>query len=116
MGLFNKWLEKRNITEAAGNDFFNALTTLQKAMQDGKVVGGYPGGASVLARVAGLSPEQAQILQQQNIITRGADGAEVNPQRLQMFLSQIPGQSPTPRIAPQPQRMVPPPPGMARPV
>jgi hypothetical protein len=121
MGIFQDWMERRILSESefnnpmttqnfGGNPFVSGLHKLQKGLQGGLVANGNYQGHSVLANQFGLSPEETQEMLRFNIIVRGQDGTNVNTQRLQMFLKQMPGQTPNPRIAPRPEPSIPMPP------
>jgi len=119
MGIFKDWAKKRDLAESdlhnpmsaqslGGNPFISGLHKLQKGLQAGELSSGFTG-HSVVAGKFGLSPEETQEMLKRGVLARGQDGVDVNTRRLQMFLKQMPGQSPNPRIAPPPQPPMPPP-------
>lgn len=121
MGIFKEWVEKRNVAESdlhnpmsgqslGGNPFISGLHKLQRGLQNGELASGYTG-HSVAGSKFGLSPEETQEMLRRGLLARGQDGIDVNTQRLQMFLKQLPGQSPNPRIAPPKVPSLPPVPG-----
>lgn len=120
MGIFREWAKKRDLAESdlhnpmstqsiGGNPFISGLHKLQKGLQGGELSGGFTG-HSVAGSKFGLSPEETQEMLKRGLLARGQNGVDVNTQRLQMFLKQMPGQSPNPRIAPLAGPQVPPPP------
>ena len=111
MGIFKDWAEKRHLAESeinnpisgqslGGSPFISGLHKLQKGLRAGEVSNGYTGGYSVIANKFGLSPEEIEEMLNRGLIAKGQDGMDINTRRLQMFLKQMPGQSPNPRVAP----------------
>jgi len=111
MITFREWSEKRGFSESdinnpmsgqslGGNPFISGLNKLQKGLRAGEVSNGYTGGYSVIANKFGLSPEEIEEMLNRGLIAKGQDGMDINTERLQMFLRQMPGQSPNPRVAP----------------
>lgn len=111
MITFREWSEKRDILESdinnsmsgqslGGNPFISGLMKLQRGLQAGEVSGGYVGGYGVIGNKFGLSSEEMDEILKYKILVRGQDGMDINTDRLQMFLKQMPGQSPNPRVSP----------------
>lgn len=111
MAIFNEWIVKRKLTESdltnpmsgqslGGHPFFSGMNKLQRGLQAGELSSGYTGGYSVVANKFGLSPEETEEMLNRGLIARGQDGMDINTHRLQMFLKQMPGQSPNPRVSP----------------
>lgn len=120
MGIFKDWVAKRDLAESdihnslstqslGGNPFISGLNKLQKGLQGGELSGGFTG-HGVAGNKFGLSPEETQEMLRRGLLARGQDGVDINTARLQMFLKQMPGQSPNPRIAPLAGPQAPPPP------
>lgn len=119
MGIFKDWVAKRDLSESdlhnslstqslGGNPFISGLNKLQKGLQGGELSGGFTG-HSVAGNKFGLSPEETQEMLKRGVFARGQDGIDINTQRLQGFLKQLPGQSQNPRIAPPARPALPPP-------
>jgi len=112
MQKFQDWVEKKKITESSfhnpmtsqklgGNPFFSGLIKLQRGLQKGELDSGYMG-SSIVANRFGLSQEEIEAMLKHKIVINNDydDGrrTDINVVRLKSFLSQMPGQSPQPRL------------------
>lgn len=108
---FSEWFEKRVVLESdinnsmsgqslGGNAFISGLNKLQRGLQAGEVSRGYVGGYGVIGNKFGLSSKEMDEILKYKVLVRGQDGMDISIDRLQMFLKQLPGQSPNPRVSP----------------